>query len=340
MNQKRRAVTRMGLAAIAASSALVLGACGGGGGEAANAPANHQAAPPAQNGAGNSGGAAGVTSCVASSQVLSNTQSYVGKPVTITGTVAQVVGQHAFTVTPTANSNGGILGNGNNNNNGNNSNNSNNNTQTVLAVAKSSTQLTPGSPVQVTGMLQPTFDPNQAATFTGGNLGQDQGAFTSYNGKPYVQAEFAGPISANLTQGGQNNGILNSGIGSNNNCAAASDVLSNMQSYTGQQVTVTGTVAQVISPHAVTIAATGNNGNNAQTLLAVTKENVPLTPGSPVQVTGTLQPTFDANQATTFTGSNLGSDQAAFNQFNGKPYVQAAYAGPASANLTGNPNGS
>ena len=267
---------------------------------------------------------------------MNNTQSYAGKTVTITGTVAQVVGQHAFTVTPTSNNNGGgILGNGNNNGN-----NSNSNTQTLLAVDKNATLVTQGSPVQVTGTLQPTFDPNQAATFTGGNLGQDQGAFTSFNGKPYVQADFAGPISANLTHAGQNNGILNSGIGSNNNCAAVSDVLSNMQSYTGQQVTVTGTVAQVISPHAVTIAATGNNGNNAQTLLAVAKENVPLTPGSPVQVTGMLQPTFDANQATTFTGTNLGPDQAAFNQFNGKPYVQAAYAGPASANLTGNPNGS
>jgi hypothetical protein len=338
MNPKRRAVTRMGLAAIAASSALVLGACGGGGGGAGNAPAN-QAAPPAQSGAGNSGGAAGATSCVSSNQVLSNMQSYAGKTVTITGTVAQIVGQHAFTVTPGNSNGGGILGNNNNNNNTGNT----GNTQTLLAVDKNNTQLTQGSPVQVTGTLQPTFDPNQAATFTGGNLSQDQGAFTSFNGKPYVQAEFAGPISANLTHGGQNNGILNSGIGGNNNCAAVSDVLSNMQSYTGQQVTVTGTVAQVISPHAVTIAATGNNannGNNAQTLLAVAKENMPLTPGSPVQVTGMLQPTFDANQATTFTGTNLGPDQAAFNQFNGKPYVQAAYAGPASANLTGNPNGS
>ena len=200
MNQKRRAVTRMGLAAIAASSALVLGACGGGGGEAGNAPANHQAAPPAQNGAGNSGGAAGVTSCVASGPVMNNTQSYAGKTVTITGTVAQVVGQHAFTVTPTSNNNGGgILGNGNNNNGNNSNNSSNSNTQMLLAVDKNATQVTPGSPVQVTGTLQPTFDPNQAATFTGGNLGQDQGAFTSFNGKPYVQAAYAGPASANLT---------------------------------------------------------------------------------------------------------------------------------------------
>ncbi|HXT46979.1 MAG TPA: hypothetical protein VN748_23165, partial [Pseudonocardiaceae bacterium] len=61
--------------------------------------------------------------------------------------------------------------------------------------------LTPGSPVQVTGTLQPTFDTNQAQTFTGGNL--DQAAFTAYNGKPYVQAVFAGPVSANLANNGQ-----------------------------------------------------------------------------------------------------------------------------------------
>jgi hypothetical protein len=59
---------------------------------------------------------------------------------------------------------------------------------------------------------------------------------------------------------------------------------------------------------------------------------VPLTPGAPVEVTGTLQPTFDTNQAASFTGSNL--NEATFAPFNGKPYVQAAYAGPASANLS------
>ena len=271
--------------------------------------------------------------------MLSNAQSYTGKPVTITGTVTQLLGQHAFTVTPSSNSNGGILGN-------NNSNNNSTNAQPVLAVDKDATQLTQGSPVEVTGTLQPTFDPNHAATFTGGSLGQDPAAFNQFNGKPYVQAGFAGPISTNLTHGTQGNGILPggnnpSGNNTSSNCAAVSDVLSNTESYTGQQVTVTGTVAQVVSPHAVTIAATGNNsGNNAQTLLAVAKDNVPLTPGAPIEVTGMLQPTFDANQATTFTGTNLGQDQAAFNQFSGKPYVQAAYAGPASANLTGNPNGS
>lgn len=307
----------MGLATIAASSALVLGACGGGGTNAGG-----EQGPSVQGGGGNPSGTAIASSCVPSSQVLTDTQSYAGKPVTVTGTVAQVIGQYAFTVSPGSNNSGGITGNGNNSNAA--------NTQMLLAVAKNTTQLTAGSPVQVTGVLQPTFDQNQAATFTGGNLGQGQ--FTGFNGKPYVQAEFAGPISANLTKGNQGGGILNIG----NSCGAASDVLNNMQAYTGQQVTVTGTIAQVIGPHAATITPTGSN-NNAQTLLAIAKDNMPLTPGSAVQVTGMLQPTFDANQATTFTGSNV--DPAALTAYNGKPYVQAQYAGPVSANLSGGQTG-
>lgn len=318
MNEKRRAVTRMSLVAIAASSALFLGACGGGD----NAPSGHQAAPP-QVGAGNSSGIAKVSSCVPADQVLNNPQSYANKEVTITGTIAQVVAPHVFTVAPSSNSNGGNAQAGN--------------TQTLLAVAKDNTPLTPGSPVQITGMLQPAFDRSQAATFGGGNLGQD--SFANFNGKPYVQAEFVGPISANLTHQAQSGGVLN-GISGGSSCAAVSDVLNNAQTYAGQQVTVTGTVAQVVAPHAITVASTGNNnGNNAQTLLAVSKETMPFTPGTPVQVTGTLQPTLDANQAATFTGSN-NTDPAVLTPFNGKPYVQAVFVGPASANLPGSPNGS
>jgi hypothetical protein len=314
MNQKRRAVTRMSLVTIAASSALFLGACGGG----ENAPAGHQAAPP-QIGAGNPSGGGSVSSCVPADQVLNNPQSYAGKQVTITGTVAQVASPHVFTVAASSNNNGGNAQAGQ--------------THTLLAVAKDTRPLTPGSPVQITGMLQPTFDSSQAATFAGGNLGQ--GSFTPFNGKPYVQAEFVGPISTNLTHGSQNGGILNGGNNASSSCAAVSDVLNNAQTYAGQQVTVTGTVAQVVAPHAITVASTGNN---AQTLLAVDKETMPFTPGAPVQVTGTMQPTFDANQAVTFIGSNV--DPAVFTPFNGKPYVQAAFVGPVSANLPGSPNGS
>ncbi|HET9256020.1 MAG TPA: hypothetical protein VFO16_12570 [Pseudonocardiaceae bacterium] len=262
-----------------------------------------------------------------SSQILNNTQPYTGKEVTITGTVVQLVSPHAFTVAITGSNNGGgTLGNGNNN------------AQRVLAVAKDTMRLTAGSPVQVTGTFQPTFDPNQAATFTGGNIGQGQ--FTPFNGRPYVQADFTGPVSANLAPG-SHGGILSGGKSGTGSCAAASDVLNNMQSYMGQQVTIVGTVAQLVGSHAVTVAPTGNtSGNNAQPLLAVakelavSKETGALTPGSPVQITGTLQPTFDRDQAVAFAGSNL--DQTASSSFNGRPYVQALFAGPVSANLSGN----
>jgi DNA/RNA endonuclease YhcR with UshA esterase domain len=315
MNEKRRAVTRMGLVAIAASSALFLGACGGG----ENGPEGHQATPP-KIGAVSPGGGARVSSCVPAEQVLNKTQYYVGKQVTITGTIAQVVSRHAFTVATTGNNNNGGAAQAGR-------------TQTVLAVVKETMPLTPGAPVQITGTLQPTFDSNQAATFTGGNIGQ--GAFIPFNGKPYVQAEFAGPVSANLIRGGQSGGILSGGNSGSGSCAAVSDVLNTTRSYTGQQVTITGTIAQIVSPHAITVAPTGDN---AQTLLTLDKETMPLTPGSPVQITGTLQPTFDTNQAITFTGSNL--NPAAFTPFTGKPYIQAAFAGPASANLTGGQSGS
>jgi hypothetical protein len=343
----------MGLVAVAASSALILGACGGGNGTAGQQGQSQQSGTA--QGGGNSNAVA--SSCAAANQILDNTQSYTGKQVTFTGTVGQVVGPHAFTVAATGNNagnnNGGILGGNNNANNGNNA--QGGGTQ-LLAVDKETTSLTPGSPVQVTGTLQPTFDTNQAQTFTGGNL--DQAAFTAYNGKPYVQAAFAGPVSANLANSNQGGGILGGG-NNGSGCAAASQVLNNTQSYTGQQITVTGTVGQVVGPHAFTVAANGNNagnnnggilggnnnannGNNAQgggtqTLLAVDKETTSLTPGSPVQVTGTLQPTFDTNQAQTFTGGNL--DQAAFTAYNGKPYVQAVFAGPVSANLANNGQG-
>jgi hypothetical protein len=189
----------MGLVAVAASSALILGACGGGNGTAGQQGQSQQSGTA--QGGGNSNAVA--SSCAAANQILDNTQSYTGKQVTFTGTVGQVVGPHAFTVAANGNNagnnNGGILGGNNNANNGNNA--QGGGTQTLLAVDKETTSLTPGSPVQVTGTLQPTFDTNQAQTFTGGNL--DQAAFTAYNGKPYVQAVFAGPVSANLANNGQ-----------------------------------------------------------------------------------------------------------------------------------------
>ena len=47
---------------------------------------------------------------------------------------------------------------------------------------------------------------------------------------PYVQAEFTGPVSAHLTHGSQG-GILSGGNSAIGGCAAAGDVLNNMQPY-------------------------------------------------------------------------------------------------------------
>jgi hypothetical protein len=243
-------------------------------------------------------------------------QSYAGKPVTVTGTIGQVVSPNAYTVAIQGNNSSGNA----------------NNAQTLLAVAKQTTGTpTPGSPTQVTGVLQPTFDPNQAQAATGINF--DRAALTPYNGKPYVEADYAGPISANLTNSGQAGGLAST---SSTECATASRILDNPQSYTNQQITTVGTVGELIGQHGFTITA-NNAGNNAQPLLAVAKETTGMPiPGSPIQVIGTLQPTFDVNQAAAFAG-NL--NPTAFNAYNGKPWVQAVYAGPVSANLTGGQGG-
>jgi hypothetical protein len=288
----------MGLVTVAASSALVLGACGGG-------PAGGQQGGAAQGG-GNPG-ASTSSACAAASQVLNSTQSYAGKQITMTGTVGQVIDPHAFTVT-TGNTQGGAA-------------------KTLLAMDKQTTSLTPGSPVEITGKLQPAFSTEAAQTFTGGTVNQD--AFSAYNGKPYVQAVFAGPASANLTRG--QGGVF--GIGSSG-CGSANQVVKDMQSYTGQEVTMTGAIGQVVGPHAFTVIASGNaQGARPQMVLAVTKETMSLTVGSPAQVTGMLQPAFSTEAAQTFTGGTL--DQAAFTAYNGKPYIQAVFVGPVSANLSG-----
>ena len=287
----------MGLVAVAASSALALGACG-------------EHAGGQQGGTAQSGGNPGASTsgaCAAANQILDHTQSYTSKQVTITGTVGQVIDPHAFTVT-TGNEQGGAA-------------------QTLLAVDKQTTSLTPGSPVQITGTLQPMFSTEAAQAFTGGSLGQ--GAFADYNGKPYVQAVFTGPASANLTRGqGRVFGLGSSG------CGSANQVVKDMQSYTGQQVTMTGAIGQVVGPHAFTLIASGNaQGIRPQPLLVVTEGTTSLNPGSPLQVTGTLQPAFSTNQAQAFIGST--ANQAAFTAYDGKPYVQAVFIGPVSANLSG-----
>jgi hypothetical protein len=288
----------MGLVAVAASSALVLSACGGG-------HAGGQQGGAAQGG-GNPG-ASTSSACAAASQILNKPQSYTGKQVTVTGTVRQVVDPHTFSVT-TGNSHRGAA-------------------QTLLAVDKQATSLTAGSPVQITGTLQPTFSTEAAQAFTGGSLGQ--AALTDYNGKPYLQAVSTGPVSANLTRG--QGGVF--GIGSSG-CGSANQVVKDMQSYTGQQVTMTGAVGQVVGPHAFTLIASGNaQGATPQAVLVATKEARSLTAGSPVQITGTLQPTFSTEAAQAFTGGSLG--QTALSAYNGKPYVQAVLIGPVSANLSG-----
>jgi energy-converting hydrogenase Eha subunit E len=325
---KRLTTTWMGLVAVAASSALVLGACGGG----RDAARQHSATVPGN--ASNPASAASGSSCVATGPMLADIRSYAGKQITVTGTVGQVIGQNVFTVVLEGNNSGGVLDNASKG-------------QTLLAVEEETLPFTPGTPVQVTGILQPTFsigvlpptlDTDQTSASTGATF--DRAALTAYDGKPYVHAAFVGLISANLIT--KSSGFPSGGNSVNNNCAEVSVVLHDTRSYAGKQVTVTGTVATIIGPHAFTVAAnnggrkslTDGNNDNTQTLLTLDKTDQFRTAGSPIEVTGVLQATYDAHQAQAFAEHDL--DEAELIAYNGKPYIQAVFAGPVSANLTSN----
>ncbi len=230
---------RTAMAAVVGASALVLTACGTGGTNAGNA----------SNATQTGSNAAAQTSTPQSStgnSVADNPQQYVGKQVTIAGTVGHVWSPTVFSVVTQngggagGSNNGGITGSGNTgavggsgsvgstNNNGGatNNNGATNNGGTnsgtaggasgqsgqrgLLIVSKTPLQLTAGSPVQVTGMLQGSFSTQAAQSFAGSLPGGN--ALTSYDGQPFVEAQFGtSTISSNLTSG-NNGGFFGSGV--------------------------------------------------------------------------------------------------------------------------------
>jgi hypothetical protein len=86
--RNRRPLARPALIAVAASSALLLTACGGGGnGNTGTA-----------SGGGNGTGGQAQAAPSSSGDVLASPRNYVGRQVTVSGLVDQVLGPHAFTV--------------------------------------------------------------------------------------------------------------------------------------------------------------------------------------------------------------------------------------------------
>jgi len=107
----------------------------------------------------------------------------------------------------------------------------------------------------------------------------------------------------------------------------------NAQQFVGQQVTLVGTVGQLLSPTAFTLAPGGTGG-----VLVLSRAPVAVPPGGSVQVTGTLLANYTDQAARRF-GAVVPAG-AATQAYTGQPFVEAAFVSSRiSANVTTGGNG-
>jgi outer membrane lipoprotein-sorting protein len=87
-----------------------------------------------------------------------------------------------------------------------------------------------------------------------------------------------------------------------------------IETFVGQEVTVSAEVREIISPNAFTIA-----DENAEPLLVVYDGSAQITVDTPIQVTGTVHRTFVPPAAEEFADFQ----RAPFANFNGEPCIEA-----------------
>lgn len=93
-----------------------------------------------------------------------------------------------------------------------------------------------------------------------------------------------------------------------------------MDSYVGEEVILSADVNEIISPTSFTIA--GTDDTTVEALLVVSAEEMSeVTPGLTVEVTGIVQEAFDLPTVEEELGIDL--DDAAFEDWDGEPYVEA-----------------
>lgn len=94
-----------------------------------------------------------------------------------------------------------------------------------------------------------------------------------------------------------------------------------MDSYVGEEVTVSADVNEILTPMSFTIA--GTDDTTVEALLVLHDKELPeVTPGLTVGVTGTVQKAFDLPTVEEEMGVDL--DDAAFEDWGGEPYIEAA----------------
>lgn len=90
-----------------------------------------------------------------------------------------------------------------------------------------------------------------------------------------------------------------------------------VESYAGQQVTVSAEVSEIVGPHAFTIT-----GETGEPLLIVHDGSAEITLGTPVRVVGTVVQTFELVEAEDFAEADL-NDESFSPYADIEPYIQA-----------------
>lgn len=93
-----------------------------------------------------------------------------------------------------------------------------------------------------------------------------------------------------------------------------------VDTYVGEEVTVSADVNEILTPKSFTIA--GTDDTTVEALLVLHDTELPeVTPGLTVGVTGTVQEAFDLPTVEEEMGVDL--DDAAFEDWDGEPYIEA-----------------
>lgn len=94
----------------------------------------------------------------------------------------------------------------------------------------------------------------------------------------------------------------------------------NIDSYVGEEVTVSADVNEIVSPTSLTIA--GTEDTDVEPMLVVSADEVSgLEPDLTVRVTGTVHEAFDLPTVEDEMGLDL--DDELYDEFDGEPYIEA-----------------
>jgi len=264
--------------------------------------------------AGAGAGAAGITA----SEIIANPQAYVGKPVVVSSTVANVIDTHAFTISANegAAAPAGAAG-------------------TLLVVSSQALPAAPsatgavtgtenvvtaGQAVQVAGTVR-MFNLSDIERETGTTLNAAQ--LQAYNGQPVIvanQVEWGAPGQGGATGAapapGTQTAAPQPGMGTP---VAVPTIMGSPSQYEGQMVTVDGTVGKVIDPNAFTV----QDPKTKMAMLVVgTAGTIPsLKQGDKVQVKGRVAK-FDRTAFDSDMGVSLPEGQVG--QYAGRPAIEAS----------------